>query len=102
MNGSMEELKKILAPHPTTRVPLVLYEVYQQVYTSFFVLSKMTDSPCPSPELLSPRQHHPSKESGVGNQNQYEDETDSRTEPSSDTEELSVDSNEDSEGDIEP
>lgn len=53
LKGSLELIKKVMMPHPSTRVPNVLYDIYQQVYASIFVLSKTIDSPCPSPELLS-------------------------------------------------
>jgi len=53
IEGQMEHIKKALTPHPSTKVPMVLYDIYQQVYSSIFVLSKTIDTPCPSPELLS-------------------------------------------------
>lgn len=60
--GRIEQTKKLLAPHPSTRVPMILYDLYQQVYAPIFVLSKVLDAPCPSPELLSTRQTIPSQE----------------------------------------
>ncbi len=53
IEGPMEIIKKVLTPHPSTKVPMVLYDIYQQVYASIFVLGKTIDAPCPSPELLS-------------------------------------------------
>jgi len=53
MEGQLENIKKALTPHPSTKVPMVLFDIYQQVYASIFVLSKTVDAPCPSPELLS-------------------------------------------------
>ncbi len=53
IEGQMEHIKKALTPDPSTKVPVVLYDIYQQVYASIFVLSKTIDAPSPSPELLS-------------------------------------------------
>jgi len=53
IEGQLEHIKKALTPHPSTKVPMVLYDIYQQIYASIFVLSKTIDAPCPSPELLS-------------------------------------------------
>ncbi len=53
LEGQLEHIKKALTPHPSTKVPMILYDIYQQVYASIFVLSKTIDTPCPSPELLS-------------------------------------------------
>ncbi len=56
IQGQAATIKRVLAPHPSTKVPMILYDVYQQVYASVFVLSKMIDAPSPSPELLSSSQ----------------------------------------------
>ena len=53
IQGRAEHIKKIMIVNPSTRVPVVLYDIYQQVYAQIFVLSKMIDAPSPSPELLS-------------------------------------------------
>jgi len=65
IQGEMEEIKKVLSQHPTTKVPMVLYDIYQHLYAQVFVLSKMIDAPCPSPELLSTSQAVASKDNGV-------------------------------------
>ncbi len=65
IEGQMEHIKKVLTPHPSTRVPLVLYDIYQQVYSSIFVLSKTIDTPCPSPELLSSSPATPSTKEDI-------------------------------------
>ena len=62
IQGQIEQIKKILATHPSTKVPMILYDIYQQVYATIFVLSKIIDAPCPSPELLSTSQSMPSQE----------------------------------------
>ena len=62
IQGQADQIKKVLAPHPTTRVPVILKDVYQQVYPQIFVLSKMIDAPCPTPDLLSTSQPTESKE----------------------------------------
>jgi len=53
VEGQLEHIKKALTPDPSTKVPMVLYDIFQQVYSSIFVLSRTIDAPCPSPELLS-------------------------------------------------
>ena len=65
IQGQADQIKKVLAPHPTTRVPVILKDVYQQVYPQIFVLSKMIDAPCPTPDLLSTSQPTESKERDI-------------------------------------
>ena len=62
IHGRAEHIKKIMIVNPSTRVPVVLYDIYQQVYAQIFVLSKMIDAPSPSSELLSTGQAAPSQE----------------------------------------
>ena len=62
MQGRAEQIKKAMTIHPSTKVPMVLYDIYQQVYAQIFVLSKMIDTPSPSPELLSMNQGHAEQE----------------------------------------
>lgn len=56
IQGQMDHIRAVLSPHPTTKVPVVLYDVYQQTFAPIFVLAKVIEAPCPSPELLSLRQ----------------------------------------------
>ncbi len=65
IQGQADQIKKVLAPNPTTRVPVILKDVYQQVYPQIFVLSKVIDAPCPTPDLLSTSQSTVSKEREV-------------------------------------
>ena len=53
MEGPIEHVNKMLVPHPITKVPMILHDIYQQIYPSIFMLSKIMDSPCPSPDLLN-------------------------------------------------
>ena len=62
IQGQADQIKKVLAPNPTTKVPIILKDVYQQVYPQIFVLSKMIDAPCPAPDLLSTGMPTASKE----------------------------------------
>jgi hypothetical protein len=55
MMGLMGQIKKSLSPHSVTKVPLVLYDLYQQIYPSLYVIARMINAPSPSPELLSLR-----------------------------------------------
>lgn len=97
IQGKMEQIKKILAPHPSTRVPMVLYDVYQQVYASVFVLSKMIDAPSPSPELLSTRQPVPSQKMEEA---EAQDEDKDESSPDSDRAESNEEIEESSEQEI--
>lgn len=52
IEGSVDHIKNVLTQHPSRKVPIVLYDIYQQVYPSIFTLSRIVDVPCPSPDLL--------------------------------------------------
>lgn len=52
IEGSADHIKNVLTQHPSRKVPIVLYDIYQQVYSSIFTLSRIVDVPCPSPDLL--------------------------------------------------
>ena len=53
LEGHMDNINKVLEPNHTTKVPQILYDVYQHVYATLYVLAKAIDAPCPSPGLLS-------------------------------------------------
>lgn len=53
LEGHMDNIKKVLEPNHTTKVPQILYDIYQHVYSTLYVLAKAIDAPCPSPGLLS-------------------------------------------------
>ena len=53
LEGHMDSINKVLEPNHTTKVPQILYDVYQHVYSTLYVLAKAIDAPCPSPGLLS-------------------------------------------------
>lgn len=53
LEGHIDNIKKVLEPNHTTKVPQILYDVYQHVYSTLYVLAKAIDAPCPSPGLLS-------------------------------------------------
>lgn len=46
-------IKKILELNHTTKVPNVLYDVYQHVYSILYVFAKAIDAPRQCPGLLS-------------------------------------------------
>ena len=52
IEGSVDHIKNVLTQHPSRKVPIVLYDIYQQVYPSIFTLSRIVNVPCPSPDLL--------------------------------------------------
>lgn len=52
LEGKNEEIKKMLEADPETQVPLVFQRVYQQVFTSMYLLATLIDVPCPPANLL--------------------------------------------------
>lgn len=56
IEGRMGDIKKMLEPYASTNVPMVLYDIFQQVYPSMFTLSKIVDAPCPCLDLLNAHQ----------------------------------------------
>lgn len=57
LEGHIDNITKVLEPNHTTKVPQILYDVYQHVYSTLYVLAKAIDAPCPSPGLLSSSPH---------------------------------------------
>jgi hypothetical protein len=78
IKGQIELVKKILKAHQSTKVPMVLYDIYQHVYPSIFVLAKTIDAPCPSPELLSTS---PASQSNGANGQDIEPELEQEAKP---------------------
>ena len=52
IEGSVDHIKNVLTQHSSRKVPIVLYDIYQQVYPSIFTLSRIVDAPCPSPDMM--------------------------------------------------
>lgn len=89
IEGQMAHIKKALTPHPSTRVPMVLYDIYQEVYPAIFVLGRTIDAPCPLPELLSTGPAMPSTTQEMQKEPQQEPPEQGQVESSAD-EKISV------------
>lgn len=65
LEGHIDNIAKVLEPNHTTKVPQILYDVYQHVYATMYVLAKAIDAPCPSPGLLSSSPPSPTSQVGT-------------------------------------
>ena len=52
--GKPDDLKKKLEVNPKTRIPQILFTIYQHVFTSIYILSSNLNTPYPPPDLLHP------------------------------------------------
>jgi len=50
--GESKAIDKLLETDPDTKVPYLLKRVYQQIFTSIFLLSGIINAPHPPPDLL--------------------------------------------------
>jgi len=50
--GESKAIAKLLETDPNTKVPYLLKKVYQQIFTSIFLLSGIMNAPHPPPDLL--------------------------------------------------
>jgi hypothetical protein len=56
IEGSAEDIRKRLEVNPKTKIPQILFTVYQHVFSSIYVLSSVLSTPYPPPDLLHPMQ----------------------------------------------
>ena len=56
LEGSNSEIKKKLEVNPKTKIPQILFAVYQHLFSSIYILSSILDTPYPPPDLLHPMQ----------------------------------------------
>jgi hypothetical protein len=54
MSGKPEDLKKKLEVNPKTKIPQILFAIYQHVFNSIYILSSNLNTPYPPPDLLHP------------------------------------------------
>jgi len=54
IRGKSDFIEKVLQPEPDTKVPPLMYKIYQQVYLPVYVLSGFINSPYPPPDLVFP------------------------------------------------
>lgn len=54
LSGKGEEIKKKLEVNPKTKIPQILFTIYQHVFNSIYMLSSNLNTPYPPPDLLHP------------------------------------------------
>jgi hypothetical protein len=61
--GKDADVEKLLEIDPETKIPRMLYGVYQHMFTALFVVSTILETPYPPPDLFhSPKQQAPKVE----------------------------------------
>ena len=56
LEGNTMDIKKRLEVNPKTKIPQILFTVYQHVFSSIYILSSILNTPYPPPDLLHPMQ----------------------------------------------
>ncbi|HSV49245.1 MAG TPA: hypothetical protein VLH35_02930 [Candidatus Acidoferrales bacterium] len=54
LSGKGEDIKKKLEVNPKTKIPQILFTIYQHVFNSIYMLSSNLNTPYPPPDLLHP------------------------------------------------
>lgn len=54
LEGSSADVQKKLEANPKTKIPQILFTVYQQVFNSIYILASILNTPYPPPDLLHP------------------------------------------------
>jgi len=54
LSGKAEDIKKKLEVNPKTKIPQILFTIYQHVFNSIYMLSSNLNTPYPPPDLLHP------------------------------------------------
>ena len=52
--GKADDIKKKLEVNPKTKIPQILFTIYQHVFNSIYILSSNLNTPYPPPDLLHP------------------------------------------------
>jgi hypothetical protein len=52
--GKSDDIKKKLEVNPKTRIPQILFTIYQHIFNSIYMLSSNLNTPYPPPDLLHP------------------------------------------------
>jgi len=52
--GKPEDIKKKLEVNPKTKIPQLLFTIYQHVFNSIYMLAANLNTPYPPPDLLHP------------------------------------------------
>jgi len=56
LEGNTQDIKKKMEVNPKTKIPQILFTVYQHVFSSIYILSSILNTPYPPPDLLHPMQ----------------------------------------------
>lgn len=54
LGGKPDDIKKKLEVNPNTKIPQILFTIYQHVFNSIYILSSNLNTPYPPPDLLHP------------------------------------------------
>ena len=54
LDGPAADIKKKLEPNPKTKIPQILFAIYQDVFSSIYILASILNAPYPPPDLLHP------------------------------------------------
>lgn len=54
LSGKSDDIKKKLEVNPKTKIPQILFTIYQHVFNSIYILSSNLNTPYPPPDLLHP------------------------------------------------
>ena len=54
LEGSFADIQQKLEANPKTKIPQILFTVYQHVFNSIYILASILNTPYPPPDLLHP------------------------------------------------
>ncbi|MCW4004651.1 MAG: hypothetical protein NWE95_12145 [Candidatus Bathyarchaeota archaeon] len=54
LGGKPDDIRKKLEVNPNTKIPQILFTIYQHVFNSIYILSSNLNTPYPPPDLLHP------------------------------------------------
>ena len=54
LEGPFADIQKKLEANPKTKIPQILFTVYQHVFNSIYILASILNTPYPPPDLLHP------------------------------------------------
>jgi hypothetical protein len=54
LEGAFADIQKKLEANPKTKIPQILFTVYQHVFNSIYILASILNTPYPPPDLLHP------------------------------------------------
>lgn len=60
--GKTEVMNEAFSTPPNSKIPNILYQIYDKLFTTIYVITSMLDMPCPSPELLKASSQSEEKE----------------------------------------